>query len=187
MSSYYDLDAILAEEERVPTTFLSNAQDLGMLDSSSDGNDLSKGTKSELPLWLATTLADRVWVKLELPRCYQARFRTYLMADPTVVNLCERSPNFYETGLRLAAFVRECNPIISCLASVLAVRHKDIVDKAQNSRNEDISSMTRTMTEVERQLFAIAHQESLELFRWKQRDGERIRSARGTKRTIHQA
>ncbi|GBG25839.1 DNA replication complex GINS protein PSF3 [Hondaea fermentalgiana] len=183
-SAYYDLDAILAEEERVPTTFLSDAQDLGILDSSSDNDDLSRGTKAELPLWLATTLAERIWVKLELPRCYQSRFRTYLLADPTVVALSERSPTYYETGFRLASFVRESSSLCDSLIRTLATRFKGVIDKAQNSRNEDISSLTRSMTAIERRLFDLAHQGSIDILLWKQRDSERIHSARGMKRKL---
>ena len=176
MSAYYDLDAILAEEERVPTTFLRGAQGLGALDSGSGGDDLQPGARVELPIWIADVLAARTLVTLEAPRCYASRFRTYLLADPVVVNLRERSPHFYETGLRLASYVRDAELLCAALLATLAMRFRDIVDKAQSAQGEDVSQLTRAMTDLERRIFAAGFAGARDQLRWKRREGDKLTS-----------
>lgn len=42
---YYDLQAILSEEERVPCVFTLDAMGMGVLDPTTSEEDLTKGTK----------------------------------------------------------------------------------------------------------------------------------------------
>lgn len=42
---YYDIDAILSEEIRVPTVFTLDAVGMGMLDPTTSEEDLSQGAK----------------------------------------------------------------------------------------------------------------------------------------------
>lgn len=42
---YYDMDAILSEEERVPCVFTLDATGMGMLDPTTSEEDLAQGTK----------------------------------------------------------------------------------------------------------------------------------------------
>lgn len=42
---YYDLEAILSEEERVPCVFTIDAMGMGMLDPTTSEEDLVEGTK----------------------------------------------------------------------------------------------------------------------------------------------
>jgi GINS complex subunit 3 len=46
MGSYYDIDTILMEEERIPCVFTEEAIGMGVLDPSSEGEDLPAGTKA---------------------------------------------------------------------------------------------------------------------------------------------
>ena len=74
---------------------------------SEDGDDVITGSgglngrdagiiKADLPLWLARTLASRNMVQISTPRCFGARARANLSADPAVVNLNELNPYFYK-------------------------------------------------------------------------------------------
>lgn len=188
VGDYYDVQSILAEEERVPTVFRTPALELGFLDCTSDGNGLlSAGAKAELPLWLATRFADKLFVHVDAPKCFCGRFRTYLLADPTVVNLRERSASYYDTGFSIAGFVgQDCPALTAALIRTLAMRFADILDKAQNSRNEDISNLTRGMTNLERRLFEAGHRGADEMYHWKRRDSTRVvaAAARGLKRKL---
>ena len=92
---YYDLDSILCEEERIPAVFATDAVNLGFLDPSSAEEDLKQDTKIELPLWLAKSLDAKNMVHLELPKYYGTKFLLHLSADPSVVNIREKSPFFF--------------------------------------------------------------------------------------------
>ena len=51
---------------------------------------------------MAIVLAKRGYVSWESPACFGPRFKQSLLADPSVVNLQDRTPYFYELGLKLA-------------------------------------------------------------------------------------
>ena len=57
--SYFDLDAILADEELIPAVFLTDVVGLGCLNASSVDDDIPAETRLELPLWLGRDLAVR--------------------------------------------------------------------------------------------------------------------------------
>ena len=95
-SSYYDIDSILSEEERVPSIFNVDGVQLGFLDPSSFDDDLKKDTNIELPFWLCKTLQSKGMVNIESPKFYKHKFLEHMEADPSVVNLREKSPYYYE-------------------------------------------------------------------------------------------
>lgn len=58
MGSYYDVDAILTDAQKVPCTFELTVPGLGYLEGNMSG-DIKQGSKVELPLWLGEMLALR--------------------------------------------------------------------------------------------------------------------------------
>lgn len=105
MSSYYDIDAILAEEELVPCTTLLDFSHLGHLDpdavheaarradeSGGDASSLKKrkrvnhrlpeATRIKMPLWAMEKWALLGYVRVGLPRHFGRRARERLEADP---------------------------------------------------------------------------------------------------------
>lgn len=56
MNEYFDVDAILTDNVKVPCTFEIAVPGLGYLESSTE-SDIRKGTRVDLPLWLAEMLA----------------------------------------------------------------------------------------------------------------------------------
>ncbi len=79
----YDIDTILAEEERVPVVFNGTAD------------------KHELPLWLAQVMHEEDYGQISLPHLYGPKFSANLKADPVAASL-KRMPYYYELGLRIA-------------------------------------------------------------------------------------
>lgn len=61
MSSYYDVDAILTDAQKVPCTFELTVPGLGFLEGNMTG-DMKQGSKVELPLWLGEMLALRYFI-----------------------------------------------------------------------------------------------------------------------------
>ncbi|KAJ3315774.1 DNA replication protein, partial [Blyttiomyces sp. JEL0837] len=53
---YWDLDAILADHQKVPSFFLADVPGYGFLEGNHEEN-LSRNTRVELPYWLAEFLA----------------------------------------------------------------------------------------------------------------------------------
>jgi hypothetical protein len=56
MNRYYDIDAILTDSQRIPCTFELDVPRIGYLVSDSQAG-IQRGSKVELPLWIAEMLA----------------------------------------------------------------------------------------------------------------------------------
>ena len=76
---------------------------MGYLDDTNDLPDLEKGCKMNLPLWAALPLSEKGIVKIQQPSYFSQKFQLNLAADPSVINLNDRCPYFYELGMKLCA------------------------------------------------------------------------------------
>jgi GINS complex subunit 3 len=163
--SYYDIDDILAEAEVLPCVFNTDGVDLGYLDLSTQHADLKKNAKVELPYWLTTYLADRNYVKLDVPSCFGNAYRIQLLADPRAANLKDRCFYFYELGLKIAILINDAT-ITDMLQVVLASRLQDIIIREVVHRNTDFNNFTAKLSNVEEKLFDIKYRSAVKYERW---------------------
>ena len=103
---YFNLDDILATQEKVPSRFELPVYRLGFLDPSTNDEHLSKGTKLDLPYWLARDLCTRrrKIVSVEIPKVYGENYRQIFKADANVLDLHKMGPYFYKFGVKLLHF-----------------------------------------------------------------------------------
>ena len=103
---YFSLLDILAEQERIPVVTNEDLPKLGFLDpsTSSRNGTLNKGTKLELPLWMAKSLKARNRAQLNMPPNFSDKKRQIVAADPDAVNLHNYGPHFYESGKFFSSF-----------------------------------------------------------------------------------
>ena len=97
--SYFSIEDILATQERVPCQVESDLKNLGFLDPGSDNQDLGRGTKLELPLWMVEGLTDykaRNYITVDVPKTFKEVFREIMSADPLVVDLHKMGLYYYE-------------------------------------------------------------------------------------------
>eukprot|EP00753_Platysulcus_tardus_P000194 PLAT10118.1.p1 GENE.PLAT10118.1~~PLAT10118.1.p1 ORF type:complete len:207 (-),score=24.14 PLAT10118.1:82-654(-) len=174
--AYYDIDAILSEEERVPVVFNVAGSGLGYLDPASIEDNLAQGSRVELPLWLAEALLRRNMVVITLPRAFAERSRAAILADPENAPLRERSAHFFRLGSRLAAALHD-GELRRCLVRTLAQRCKRIMDQSQNSKPEDTSSFLDLLTHTEQQLFRAGFACRRAYSSWKARQQGKLRTA----------
>ena len=158
MSRYLDLDAFLADEERVPCEFLMPAAELSRaLDPSSTSPNIPAGHTVELPLWLAEALLPRQYVLLKLPRVFGPEVLDRLAADAPSVRLRDRCAAFYEVGARLSSVPslqsEEAEGLPAALKTALARRAVRIVAMALASTNADVSVFKGTLTDLEQAAF----------------------------------
>jgi len=172
---YYDIDTILAEEERIPTRFRYDAHQLGYLDPGSVEEDITKDTKVELPLFLAKMLSKKQLVVLSVPKCYEAKFRSNMNADASVMDL-HRYPYYYDVGQDLSLLLKEAD-LHGILQKAFAQRYKMILDKSQNMRNADTTEFTTRLTTNENKLFEAGYLSSIEYEKWKNRKNSKITTA----------
>ncbi|KAG7391802.1 DNA replication complex GINS protein PSF3 [Phytophthora pseudosyringae] len=187
MSSYVNIDAILAEDERVKCTFATDALDCGYLDPSCREPDLSEGVAVDLPLWLARPLANRGDVTVSPPHYLTKRFRRMLKAGPSSVNLREFSSYVLEVGRQLAPVVtaeqqREIDEILRlCFGGE---RYCAILNNAMGSLDEDTTEFTRKLTRDEKKLFEAGVRDARDFIQWKGRNAESITTAAVVERSL---
>ncbi|KAH7537554.1 hypothetical protein FEM48_Zijuj03G0105400 [Ziziphus jujuba var. spinosa] len=111
MANYYDLDDIIAEEERVSVVFRKAVNGVG-IDASAETDCVEIDSKVELPFWLAHELYLRKVVKLKVPTCFNQKTRLELGADAACVDLRSRCPYFYEFGCKIAWLLKLYNDFV---------------------------------------------------------------------------
>ncbi|RLW01276.1 hypothetical protein DV515_00008093 [Chloebia gouldiae] len=128
-----------------------------------------KGSKLEIPLWLAKGLHDskRRIISVELPKIYREAWRTVFSADANVVDLHKMGPYYYGFGSQLLNFENPENPEIAqtilqatvpvhlMFLNTFIARFRRIMDSSQNAYNEDTSALVARLDELERALFQV--------------------------------
>ncbi|KAK8165221.1 DNA replication complex GINS protein psf3 [Phyllosticta citrichinensis] len=171
-NSYYDIDAILTDAQKVPCTFELTVPGLGYLDGNA-GQDMKQGTKVELPLWLGEMLAVSSpaagfsMATLDLPAALSARVVNALKADSRTVDLRALAPHFFTLGARMLELFEE-EEMGEILSESFKARAKVIADQAHNPRGAlgEGADFLRGLDESERQLFRAAHDSAKAVRLW---------------------
>ncbi|KAI5920863.1 hypothetical protein F4810DRAFT_393344 [Camillea tinctor] len=171
--SYYDIDAILTDAEKVPCKFELEVAELGYLDHN-PAQPLKAGTSVGLPLWLGELLAlasrapssseedSKSFISLNLPSSLSNEVMSALKADPRAVPLRDQSHNFYGLGTRMLDLFDE-REICAILRKTFVTRAADIALHARKAgATEDMGigggeEFLRGLEEWERKLFKKAH------------------------------
>lgn len=178
MASYYDIDAILTDAQKVPCTFEITAPNLGYLNGNA-GEDIKEGTKIELPLWLGEMLAvsqpsgNSALTTLDMPSSLSQRVMNALKADPKTVDLRAQAQHFYGIGARMLELFEE-EDMIDVLTLTFKKRAAEIADQAHNSRSimGGGAEFMRSLEETERRLFHAAHDGSTAVKKWFENAGK---------------
>ncbi|RDL41143.1 DNA replication complex GINS protein psf3 [Venustampulla echinocandica] len=178
--SYYDIDAILTDAQKVPCTFELDVPSLGYLDNNA-GHTLRSGTRVDLPLWLAEMLAvsapssSKSLVTLDIPPSLAPRVMNALKADPKSVDLRALAQHFYGLGARILELFEE-EEICDVLMEGWRTRAAEISDHASNAGQgqrgggggvgSDGVEFLRGLDEAERGLFRVQHDSSKAIRVW---------------------
>ncbi|KAM0745044.1 hypothetical protein ACQRIT_000428 [Beauveria bassiana] len=165
--SYYDIDAILTDAEKVPCQFELDVPYLGHLDNNPHG--LKPGTSLLLPLWLAEMLAlassggedSRAPLTLNLPPCLSDGVVAALKADPRAVALRDQSPHFFGVCVRMLDLFDE-RELAAVLRRTFIVRAADVGLHARKADEGMVAGLgeefLRGLDEWERGLFRTGHE-----------------------------
>ncbi|ROT38312.1 GINS complex, Psf3 component [Sodiomyces alkalinus F11] len=175
--SYYDIDSILTDAEKVPCKFELDLPDLGYLDNN-PSHALKAGTQLALPLWLAEMLAlantgtsedSRAPVTLNLPEALSERVIGALKADPRSVPLRDRSAHFYGLGTHMLDLFEE-RELSAILRRTFVTRAADIALHARKAGDDGVGGSSedflRGLDEWERSLFRKAHEGTKSTKEW---------------------
>jgi hypothetical protein len=118
--NYYDIDAILADEELIPCTTLFEFSYLAHLDPdiADMQQHLPEKSRIHVPLWAIDKWAMVNYVSLSLPRQYGRKARERLEADPSEVDLCKRNGYFFRSGVNVINLIEQsCRKLDQGLAA----------------------------------------------------------------------
>ncbi|KEF57525.1 DNA replication complex GINS protein psf3 [Exophiala aquamarina CBS 119918] len=174
--SYYDVDAILTDSQKLPCTFELDVPGLGYLDGNA-GQTIKAGSKIDLPMWLGILLAvssgntpgATPLVSLDFPEPLQQRVINALKADPKSVDLRVQAPHFYALGARIMDLFED-QDVLDTLVDTFKQRAAEIADHAHHARGAlgEGAEFLRGLDESERQIFKAAHEGSKAVRVWTQ-------------------
>ncbi|KAL4990651.1 hypothetical protein BDW68DRAFT_31521 [Aspergillus falconensis] len=170
--SYYDIDSILTDAQKLPCTFELDVPGLGILEGN-PGENIKAGTRIDLPLWLGEMLSigarlgtSRL-VTLDIPSALSERVMNALKADPRTVDLRSLAPNYYRLSERVLELFEE-EEMVDILSNTFKKRAAEIADHAHNPKGAlgDGVEFLQGLDETERQLFRVAHDGAKETRIW---------------------
>lgn len=176
--NYFDIKDILSLSQRVSATFLDCMPRLGFLDPSAECEDISSGTKLELPLWLAKELHSDGFIAINVPKGYNQTYREILEADANCVNLHKLSPNYYQFGQHLSHMsLDESEDIAKSLVETFHQRYHRLVNYSLSATNDTISdvlSFESQLDNKEKDLFCVGKESLEQMKNWENRSIEKV-------------
>lgn len=176
-NDYFNIDDILASQQRVPCSFELPVYRLGYLNPNSTDEHLAVGTKMDLPFWLARAMCTRrrKIVAVEPPKAYREAQREIISADASVVDLQKLGPYYYSLGMKLLCFEEiERAALATSLLETFLRRFRGIMDSSQHAFRQDINTLCSRLDEQEKQLFQIGQSAVSEFERWEKGKSSRI-------------
>jgi GINS complex subunit 3 len=178
--NYFSLEDILVTQERVPVTVQGDLQKLGFLDPSSEDEVLRGNTKLEVPLWVVDGMnaGRKTYMSAQVPKTLKETQREILLADPNIVNLHRIGPHYFEFGRHVMKHCPQEGEIIGeSIKNAFKSRFLNIVDAAQNCRDEETLTEMSKMDDLERSLFKKGYGKRKEMDCWKRREVYKIKTA----------
>ncbi|GBL49717.1 DNA replication protein [Candidozyma auris] len=169
---YYDIDDILAENEKVPCVFNATYPGLGFLDGSPN-RPLEKDTKVELPMWLAKLLAmselsaqsDLSFVEMLTPEFISNKVLSAIRADPTSVDLHSLKANYYKLAEQWI-YIFNDRPVAEIVMEMLKQRALEIDNFASNTNKHVNSSFLHSLDEFEKKLYRVTAESKRRMRNW---------------------
>lgn len=173
MSSYYDLNSILTDSQKVPCTFELTVPGLGYL-SGNPGTPVTQNTKLELPLWLGEMLAVNrlsnstdTLITMDMPEALSKRVMNALKADAKSVDVRAQATHFYALGARMLELFED-EEVVEVLIEAFKRRSLEVADKASSNRGltGEGGEFVKGLEEWERGLFRKAYDGQVGVRRW---------------------
>ncbi|GAX14594.1 hypothetical protein FisN_6Lh374 [Fistulifera solaris] len=210
--NYFDVDAILAEEELVPCQSNFDFSYLSHLDPDERPGKrhyLPEGTKFKVPVWAVEKWATLGFVKLSLPRHFGRKARERIEAGEADIR--KRNERFFIAGKRLGDLLDNYTAHVekawrrsgdsdqrllelikresaqlrrTLLSAYTGQRLSQTLNWALSSVGDDVTEYTKGLTELERRLFLLGATSASSHEAWKVYGNGRLLPVTEHKRTI---
>ncbi|KZS97639.1 GINS complex, Psf3 component [Sistotremastrum niveocremeum HHB9708] len=165
--SYYSIDAILAENQKLQCTFKHSVPGLGYLEGG-DAKDIKESDRVQLAYWLALRpLLQTGSADFTIPASFSQRVQNALNAEPRSVRLSSLvggGGHWYALGRMIAQLLdhKEATQLAGLLNKTFQQRLIDLMDQAQHFGGSSTTSgqggedFREGFDATERELFALA-------------------------------
>ncbi|ORX87693.1 GINS complex, Psf3 component [Anaeromyces robustus] len=174
--NYFDLDDILAEQQKMQISFNVDIPGLGFLENN-PGGPLHKNEKVLMPYWIIMCLTliplsdDGNIFELNYPKCFNKQCLNQLIADPTTVNLYQLCPYYYQLGYNLLNVAQDSFSLSEILYNAFRKRIPLIMNYSQQVHiSKEKAEFLRGLDESERQLYKIGCESVLSMKKWINRE-----------------
>ncbi|KAH9853852.1 GINS complex Psf3 component [Lenzites betulinus] len=178
---YYNVESILAENQKIQCTFKIDVPDMGHLDGGKAG-DIKALSKVQIPLWMAYILIYSDHADFTIPPPFSARVRNALNAEPRSVRLSAlvgQGGLWYGFGRMIMRLLNDvpAEELSGVLTKTFRARLPEVIDQAQHfaslqpgagtSRGDAGAAAFREgMDGSERELFQLAQESAKRTKAW---------------------
>ncbi|KAF8665751.1 hypothetical protein AX16_000199 [Volvariella volvacea WC 439] len=178
---YFDIEAILAENQKIQCTFKRDLPDLGHLGGGSE-RDIKEGSKIPIPIWMAYTTIFSDWADFFIPPAFAPRVRNALKAEARSVklsNLVGAGGSWYGFGKAVMDMLESDHAEVISSMLVNTFRHRlgEVIDQAQHfavlgasgaagSFGDTAQIFREGLDITERELFTLAQESTAMTKRW---------------------
>ncbi|KAJ2787104.1 DNA replication protein [Coemansia interrupta] len=171
--NYYDIDDILASQERVPCFLRTDLDGLG----SSGGGGSSKvhrNSRWSLPFWMADRLNDEDYLDMQVSLVFSKQSNRMYAASPESVDLRNICQNYYQFGLQLSEVAPEVPHV---LHNMYMTRIQKIARVAQQGNNVETLDFVQSLDKMEEDILRVCQHAQGAITAWHQNKAYALQKA----------
>lgn len=172
---YYDLDDILAVQQKVPCRFNCTVPGLGYLEGN-PGRALEANTKVDLPFWLASVLNtilaqddssqdDYTFLDIEDPEFINTKVLNAIRASATTIDLHKIAQHYYNLVIRWCTMYSQ-DDLVKTVMEMLRQRAVEINNFASNANKLVHNEFLYSLDEWEKKLYKITSESNKDMREW---------------------
>ncbi|KAJ2766865.1 hypothetical protein IWQ56_003548 [Coemansia nantahalensis] len=161
---YYDIDDILAAQERVPCVLRVDLDGLGSA-GSGGSSKVHRNARWALPLWMADQLNEEDCVDMGVSPVFSKRANRMYAASPESIQLRAVSQHYYQFGLLLGDLVPE---IPGVLRNMYMQRVQRIARVAQQGHSLETLDFAQSLDKTEAAMLRVCQQAQGAITDWHQ-------------------
>lgn len=171
-NNYYDIDDILAGQERVPCVLRTDLDGIGSSDSTSK---VHRNARWALPYWMADRLNEEDYVDMEAPIVFSKKANRIYAASPESIQLRAICQYYYQLGLQLGDMVVEIPQVLRNMYMRRLVKIAQIA--RQHHQNADSLDFVQTLDKTETRMLRLCQRSQSAITDWQQGNAYTLKKA----------
>lgn len=173
-NGYFNIEDIMASQERIHCKFEIEVANMGFLDSSSIDENIKVGTKLDFPAWLVKSIYNEKFkfVSIDIPKWYKNFYHEILRADANVVDLRKMGPYYYDFGRLLVSIIDPdiAQSVAKILLWTFRNRFRRIMDLASQTDHRDLYKAICKLDITETEIYKAGQIDMMGFLKWQRRE-----------------